>query len=73
MTFFDKYQDDLICILFNWLIIIAETCKDLFLEMIQALDKLLLLDEKYPDELLESDSVKSLIESYSGFEMIEKL
>ena len=41
--------------------------------MLKALERLLLLDAQYPDELLDSDSVKSLIEHYSGFEIIEKL
>ena len=40
----DKYQDDLICILCDSLVTMAENCKDIFLEIMDALDKLLLLD-----------------------------
>ena len=44
-SFYEKYEDDLIYSLCNSLLTLANKYKDLFLEVIKLLDKLLLLDE----------------------------
>ena len=72
-TFFDNYEDDLIFILCSKLKTIASEFKDLFLDIISLLHKLLDLDDQYPDTLTGTDKVKTAIENHKGFENIEQL
>ena len=72
MSFFSKFKQDLINPLCNSIDVVKHKQVNL-LEIIIALQFLLELDIEYPNDLVDEDSVKFMIDSASGFDSLTEL
>ena len=74
MSFFSKFKQDLINPLCNSIEVVNTKNKtELLLELVCALEFLLQLDMEYPNDLVEEDSVKFMVDSASGFDSLNAI
>ena len=72
MNFFSKFKQDLIDPLCKSIEVVKHK-KVILIEIVTALACLLELDMVYPNDLVEENSVKFMIDSASGFDSLNEL